>query len=74
MPKIEDKERILLLKAAMEKQLPTMEIPLCYQLISQWKLWRPEGISMKYSKWKKARTYNQDYSTQQSYHLELKDR
>ena len=28
---------------------------------------------MKYSKWWKAKTYNKDYSTQQSYHLELKE-
>ena len=28
---------------------------------------------MKYSKGWKARTYNKDYSTQQSYHLELNE-
>ena len=31
-----------------------------------------KGISKKYSYWWKARTYNQDYSIQQGYHLKLK--
>ena len=41
-------------------------------LISQQKHFRSEGVSMNYSKWWKARTYNQDYSTQQSHHFKMK--
>ena len=72
MPKVKDIERIL--KAAREKQLVTYNgAPI----------WLPADISKetlqarrdgkKYSKQWKARTYNQDYFTQQSYRLELKD-
>ena len=48
LPKIKDKERIL--KAAREKELPTKEFPLYYQLISQKKPCRQEGAGKKYSK------------------------
>ena len=36
-----------------------------YQLLSQWKLYRPEANGMKYLKWWKKINYNQEYSTQQ---------
>ena len=73
MPKVKDKERIL--KAAKEKKLVTYRgIPIRL----------PEDFSKETLQarmdWKeifkdmKSRTYNQDFSTQQSYHLELKDR
>ena len=45
--KIKEKDRIL--KAAREKELPTKEFPLDYQLISQKKPCRQEGAG-KYSK------------------------
>ena len=48
LPKIKDKERIL--KAAREKELPTEEFPLDYQLISQKKPYRQEGAGKKYLK------------------------
>ena len=72
LPKIKDKERIL--KAARGKELPTKEFPEGYQLIAQKKLCRQEGAGKKYSKSWKAKTYIQDYSIQQSYHLEWKGR
>ena len=71
MPKVKDKERILK-QQEQSRQLPTKEFPQDYQLISQKKFCRLEGTGKKYSKWWKARTYIQDYSIQQSYHLELK--
>ena len=72
LSKIKQKERIL--KAAREKDLPTKEFPWDYQLISQKKTCRQEGAGNKYSKSWKARTYIQDYSIQQSYHLKWEDR
>ena len=67
LPKMKD-ERIL--KAAREKELPTKEFPYNCELISQKKPCRQEGAGKKYSKTWKARTYIQDDSIQQSYHLE----
>ena len=70
---MKDKERIL--KAASEKETVTYKgVPIDYQLISQKKPSREEGSGKKYSKSWKARTYIQDYSIQQSYHLEWKGR
>ena len=71
--KIKDKERIL--KAAREKQLVTYRgVPIRLsadfwkETVRAWRDWH-EIIKVR-----KARTYNQDYSTQQSYHFDLKDR
>ena len=54
------------------RQSPTKEFPLDYQLISQTlqarRSWKEVFKVMK------SRTYNQDYSIQQSYHLGWKDR
>ena len=36
-----------------------------YQLISQQKLYKPEGNDTIYLKWWKGKNYNQEYSTQQ---------
>ena len=71
LPKIKDKERILKV-ARKRRQLPTKEFPLDYQLNSQKKPCRQEGAGKKYSKSSKARTYIQDFSIQQSFHLEWK--
>ena len=72
LPKIEDKERIL--KAGREKEFPTKEFPQDCQLIRQKKPYSQEGAGKKYLKSWKARSYIQDYSIQQSYHLEWKGR
>ena len=56
------------------RDLSTKEYPLNYQLISPKKPYREEGAGKKYLKSWKARTYIQDYSIQQSYHLEWKGR
>ena len=40
-----------------------MGLPSGYQLISQQKLYQPEGNGMIYLKWWKGRTYNQEYPT-----------
>ena len=73
LPKIKDKERIL--KAAREKETVTCKgVP-----IRQSADFSKETLQMRRG-WKevlksrKARTYNQDYSIQQSYHLEWKGR
>ena len=71
MPKVKEKERIL--KAAREKEIVIYKgVPI--RLISQKKPYKKEGIGKKYSKSGKARTYNLDYSIQQSCHLEWKGR
>ena len=71
MPKVKDKERIL--KAAREKQLGTyMGIPIklsanfSKESLQARRNWREIFKVMK------ARMYNQDCSTQQSFHLESK--
>ena len=43
----------------------TRELPSDYQLISQQKLYKPEGNGTIYLKWWNGRSYNQEYSTQQ---------
>ena len=61
---MKDKDKIL--KATSEKwQITYKGIPSGYQLISQQKLYKPEGNGMIYLKWWKRRTYNQEYSSQQ---------
>ena len=73
LSKIKEKERIL--KAAREKERVTYKgVPIRLQLISQKKPCRQEGTGKKYSKSWKARTYIQDFSIQESYHLEWKGR
>ena len=72
MPKVKDKERIL--KAAREKQLATyrgVDIRLSADLSKETLQTRRDWQEIQSCK---AGTYNQDYSTQQSYNLELKDR
>ena len=69
LPKMKQKERIL--EAAREKDTVTYKgVPI--RLISQKRPYRQEGAGKKYSKSWKARTYIQDDSIQQSYHLEWK--
>ena len=69
LPKIKGKERIL--KAAREKETVAYKgIPIRLSADSQ----KKEGAGKKYSKSLQARTYIQDYSIQQSYHLEWKGR
>ena len=73
MPKVKDRVRIL--KAARNKQLVTykntlMRLSAGFSIETLWarKDWH------KIFKVMKTRTYSQEYSTQQSYHLESKDR
>ena len=61
MSKVKDKEKIL--KAASYLQRSTN---------FSTETFHTEGIGVKYSKWHKARTYKQDYSTKQGYHSRLK--
>ena len=73
LPKIKDKERIL--KAAREKMIGTYEgVPIRLSADFSIEIFRKDGAGEKYSKSLKARTYNLDYSIQQSYHLEWKGR
>ena len=63
MQKVKDKERIL--KAATEKQLVMYKgapIRLSADFLTE--TCKPEGSGKKYSKWCKAKAYNQDYCTQ----------
>ena len=65
---IKDKERIL--KAAREKDTVTYKgVPIKLSAHS-----RQEEAGKKYLKSRKAKTCTQDYSIQQSYHLEWKGR
>ena len=71
LPKIKDKERIL--KAARKKETITYKgVSIRLQLISPKKPCRQEGAEKKYLKSRKTRTFIQDYSIQQSFHLEWK--
>ena len=73
MTKIKDKERIL--NAARERQTATYKgNSTGYQQIFLQKLYRPEGSSINYLMYCKGRTYNQESSTRQGYHSELKER
>ena len=56
------------------RELPTKKFPQDYQLISQKKPYRQGGAGKRYSESRKARTYIQNYSIQESYHLEWKGR
>ena len=68
-PKMEQKERIL--GAAREKDIVTYKgVPIRLSADFSKETLRQEGAGKKYSKSWKARTYIQDYSIQQSYHLE----
>ena len=73
LAKIKEKERIL--KAAREKETVIYKgVPIrlsadfCKETLQTRRGWK------KYSKSRKARTSTQDYSIQQSYHLEWKGR
>ena len=62
MPKIKDKDRVL--KPERKKQLATYkEVPIRLSAYFSTETCGPEDIGTKYSKGRKARTYNQDYST-----------
>ena len=62
MPKIKDKERIL--KAARDEQLVTYkEAPIRLPADFTTETFQARGTGPKYSKWWKARTYNQDCSS-----------
>ena len=73
LPKIKDKQRIL--KLAREKETVTYKgIPMRLSTnLSKETLQARRGWK-EFSKSGSARTYIQDYSTQQSYHLEWKGR
>ena len=71
LPKIKE-ERIL--KAGKGDSYLQRSSHKTHQLISQKKPCRQEGAGKKYSKSLKARTYIQDDSIQQSYHLEWEGR
>ena len=73
MQKFKDQERIL--KAAREKQLVTYKVALI-RLSSYFstKTLQDRRDWQEIFKVKKSKDYNQDYSIQQSYHLESKDR
>ena len=60
LTKIKDRDKTL--KATREKWQHTRELPSGYQLISQQKLYKPEGKGMIYLKWWKRRNYSQDYA------------
>ena len=73
MAKVTDKERIL--RAAKEKQLVTYQrapIKLSADFSTETSQARRDWQEI--FKVIKERTYNQDYSTQQGYHLESNDR
>ena len=71
LPKMKDKKRIL--KAAREKERLTYKgIPIRLSADFSRETLQEEGAGKKYSKSWKARTYIQDYSIQQSSHLEWK--
>ena len=61
------------IQGANDKQ-HTRDLPSGYQLISQQKLYKPEGNGMIYLKWWKERTYKQEYSTQQDSPSELMEK
>ena len=72
MPKVRQREN---LKNSKRKTVIYKEAPRRLSAeFSPQTLCRPDGIGKKYSNWWKAETYNQDYSTHQRYHLEIKDR
>ena len=65
LPKIKEKERIL--KVAREKKTVIYkEVPIRLSADFSIEIFRKEGVGEKYSKSLKARTYNLDYSIQQS--------
>ena len=71
LPKIKDKERIL--KAAIEKETVTYkEVPIRLSADFSKETLQARRGGKKYLKSQKARLYIQDYSIQQSYHLEWK--
>ena len=73
LPKVKDKEKIL--KAAREKETVTYKgVPIRLSADFSTETLQAEGAGKKYSKSWKARTYIQDDSIQQSYHLEWKGR
>ena len=73
MTKVKGKERIL--KAAREKQLITYKgVPIRLSADSSTETLHTRRDWQEIFKVMKSKDYNQDDSTQQSYHLEPKDR
>ena len=52
----------------------TPVLPWVYELTSRQKLCKPEGSGRMCFKWWKGKTYNQEYSTQQAYHSDLREK
>ena len=61
------------IQGANDKQ-HTRDLPSGYQLISQQKLYKPEGNGMIYLKWWKGSACNQEYSIQQDSPSDLMDK
>ena len=73
LAKIKDDERIL--KAARERETVTYKgVPIRLSADFSKETLQAKGAGKKYSNSCKARTYIEDYSIQQSYHLEWKGR
>ena len=73
MPKVKDKERIL--KAAREKKLVTCRgVPIRLSVDFSKETLQAREHCQEIFQVMKSRTYSQDYSTHQSYHLEFKGR
>ena len=72
LTKIKHRDKIV--KATREKWQYTRKLPSGYQLISQQKLYKPEGNDMIYLKWWKGRTYKQEHSTQKDSDLDLMEK
>ena len=73
LTKIKDKEKIL--KAAREKKHVTYKGTLIRLLADFFsRNCSPEGSDMIYLTWWKEKTSNQDYSTQEGFHSDLKEK
>ena len=73
LPTIKEKEKIL--KVTREKETVTYKgVPIRLSADFSKETLQAEGAGKKYSKSWKVRTYIQDYSIQQSYHLQRKGR
>ena len=73
MPNVKHKKRFL--KAARGKVTVTYKrVPIRLSADFSKETYRQEGARKKYSKLLKTRTYIQDYSIQENYHLEWKSR
>ena len=71
--KIKDKEKILKV-ARVKKQITYEETPIKLLADFSAEILQAEGSGTIYLKWWKEKTSNQDYSTQQGSHLDLKEK